>query len=400
MSRRRFALIVLAGLALALPLRYAAHFIAHNWASTQPQDLTYRDFFVFHSAGRLAAQGEAAAAYDPVRLKAAVAEVAPELASYSWSYPPTLFLLLAPLSALSIGLAVKLWLIGPLVLLAFIAWRIEPQLWAPVAAALFPAAVHGALTGNTGALLAVLIGGGLWLLARHPGAAGALLGLAAIKPHLAVLVPICLLAGREWRATLSFILTAGLVLLASLATFGLSPWLAMAGNLSGHWAILERSVLEGIGPTWERLPTVYVGVLTLTGEPALAALMQVFVALIALGLAAAIWWRSDEASWRAIAMVSAALLATPYAFDYDLALYAVPFVLLAAQAWRRGRATMAEWIALGLMWLGPLIAVAVSAELGVQVGWLAPMVLLAWTLSNAYAMAAMQPSHPVTGAPD
>ena len=68
--------------------------------------------------------------------------------------------------------------------------------------------------------------GGLRLLDRSPAAAGILLGLAGYKPQIWVLVPLALLAARQWRALAWTAGTVAVLSLASLGVFGLDFWLA------------------------------------------------------------------------------------------------------------------------------------------------------------------------------
>ena len=44
------------------------------------------------------------------------------------------------------------------------------------------------------------------------------------KPHLGLLIPVALLAGRQWRAIAGAITSAGALLLASVLLFGPDIW--------------------------------------------------------------------------------------------------------------------------------------------------------------------------------
>ena len=96
----------------------------------------------------------------------------------------------------------------------------------------FPGAFQNFGYGQNGFLSVILLGGGLLLLESNPFLGGLLLGLFSYKPHLAVLVPLALLAGRRWRA-LAGLLTGALGLaLASLWVFGPDIWRVFLGSLN------------------------------------------------------------------------------------------------------------------------------------------------------------------------
>ena len=90
--------------------------------------------------------------------------------------------------------------------------------------------------------------GGLWLsafhlLPRRPAAAGALIGLMVVKPHLALLLPLVLLARREYRAFAAAAGTVvGLVAL-SVLLFGWQSWVTY---LTGT-ARLQASMVGDVG---------------------------------------------------------------------------------------------------------------------------------------------------------
>ena len=60
----------------------------------------------------------------------------------------------------------------------------------------FPATFINLFHGQNGFLNAALLGAALLALDRRPVVAGILFGLLSYKPHLGLLVPLALLAGR------------------------------------------------------------------------------------------------------------------------------------------------------------------------------------------------------------
>jgi hypothetical protein len=284
-----------------------------------------------------------------------------------FAYPPCFLLLLAPFGLLSYPVAAFDW-----VLLGFAAYCAALRRWAPAMpwlALSFPPLLVNIITGQAGFLAAALLIGGMILLPRRPLAAGLLLGLLVVKPQLGLVLPLALLAGREWRAVAGAALSSiGLNLLA-LLVFGLGPyqaWLANAG-------LLASIASEGLAG-WHRMASVY-GALRLAGLGSGAAwILHIAVALAAAGAACLVWHRKAELGARAGALAAATALASPYFFVYDLLILVIPFLWLVGRERHR--------LALGLVWAILFLAL-------VQVfGWsggpnlmpLAPILLLGMIL--------------------
>ncbi len=196
--------------------------------------------------------------------------------------------------------------------------------------------------GQNGTLFAGLLGLGLSQSARRPAVAGLCLALLTLKPHLCVVVPVALMAGRQWR-TLAW---------TAVGTLALSPqeacghseseaWIGFATGLAGSGARLN----EG-GFTAMRMATVFVAVYDGLGQGG-AARMAALVAQAACGTAGLVLvarvWRREGGSASSVAVAVAAVpLTTPYLFDYDVVLYALPVATVVA---REGRMTSAVALA-------------------------------------------------------
>ena len=144
------------------------------------------DFYFFWEAAGHVVGGHAWAAYLPH--SAAVGHLRP------LAYPPPFLFLIAPLGLLGFGIALASWLIvtGTLYLVST---------GQPLRLALgSPAAAYNGLFGQAGFLTSAIILGGANLVEKRPVLAGLLLGCMVIKPHLAIFVPIALIAAREWRS--------------------------------------------------------------------------------------------------------------------------------------------------------------------------------------------------------
>lgn len=319
------------------------------------------DFSTFWVASSLARAGEPGAAYDSPRLTAAAQALFGTQAPLHWTYPPTFLCMVLPVSLLPYPAALAVWLLTGLGAFLFIVYRLAPH---PVTICLtlaFPATFLNLITGQNGFLGAVLLGGGLLLLDGAPFTGGLLFGLLTFKPHLAVLIPVALMAGRRWRALLGMVTAAVGLVAASTLILGPQVWVAFLKNLFFH----GRALTAGVLPL-TRMPTVH-SALRLAGVGPLATLILQGVVMLGATLVVAWTWREKASTpVRSAVLVLSILLFTPYAFDYDLALLALPLAWLAwgehPQGWRPA---MAIFLILG--WLTPLFFQELAAATGLQV---------------------------------
>jgi hypothetical protein len=311
-----------------------------------------------------ALRGNAAALYDPEEFaKIQSALFGPGNAFYpNWpSYPPTFFLVLAPLALLPYRCAFISWdvvtLLGCVVVVYLIVRRpaaIALTLAAPFSAWNFLAAQNGFFTAS-------LLGGSLLFLERRPVLAGVFIGCLTYKPQYGILFPVALVAERQWRAIASATVTAAVLAGASIALFGAEVWAALP-----HGFVVQGQLSVGADPdsNWGYLQTTYGLIRSLHGPAHLAWLSQ---GLVTVGGAVTVWiiWRSRVCyELKAAILSAAALLATPYAFAYDMAAIVVPAAFLATDQLSRGllRGEKTMWIFL----FG--VPLAVLATLGDNAG--------------------------------
>lgn len=345
------------------------------------------DFITFWSAARLALDGRPAAVFDATAIGAAQHVAVPALGDmlFLWHYPPTYLLLVLPLGLLAypaaliafIGATVALW--AGLIRTLFR----DPRAW--LVAAATPAGLINLLDGQNGFLTAGLAGFALVQLDRRPRLAGILIGGLAIKPHLAALFPLALVASRRWQTLLSAAVTAILFTAVSTAAFGMPTMIAFLRDLPSLRDIVDRA-----GLPWSQMPSPYVLLLSLNAAPAAAALVQ---GAAALGAAIGVWraWRNRGAPFEAKAAVlfAGSLLVSPYLFTYDLTWLEVAIGFMAIlgmrDGFRRGERNM-----LFAAWLAPLAFVPIYGFLGVQLGCAVVVIVLA---------AALRRAGPITEAP-
>lgn len=289
------------------------------------------DFLSFWAAGRLAFEGNPAWAYDIARHHSVEAEVVSGVGLLPFPYPPFMLALFVPFGMLPFWIAFALFvgLTAGLYLLSTRRW-IEPRFALAQAAA-----AANFITGQNGFLGSSIFIGGTSLIERRPLLAGALLGLLIFKPQLALLIPVALLAGREWRAIAGGIASSVALAMLSLLLFGsaaLSGFLALLPNFStwlsaGRWPWGELASSFAL-LRWFGVPK----------GPALAVHLGIALA------AAAITWRSWalRLEHRVPVLAAASLLAAPYLFTYDALLLTVPLGAL-LRLENRKPAFLASW---------------------------------------------------------
>jgi arabinofuranan 3-O-arabinosyltransferase len=324
----------------------------------------YTDFAAWWIAGMQALHGDPAALYDPgefVKIQAAFFRPGQTVYPNWPSYPPTFFLVLAPLALLPYAYAFIVWDVVTLLCCAAVVYLIVRRRAAIAIALAAPFTAWNFIAAQNGFLTASLIGMSLLVLECRPVLAGLFIGCLTYKPQYGILFPVALVAFRQWRAIASAVFTTVLLAAASTALFGTEVWLAFPRGFA-----VQSELSLGAGPdsNWGNLQTLYGLTRSLHSSAALAWLFQGFATS---GCAIIVWivWRSRlDYALKAATLSAAALIATPYAFAYDMAAIVIPAAFLASDQLERGllRGDKAIWIVL----FGAPLAVLVT--LGDNVG--------------------------------
>lgn len=337
-----------------------------------------RDFINVWTAGRLVLDGRLDVLPDIAAYQAAQRELfGHPIAPHNWSYPPLFLPATVAFGALPYPVALALWSAGGLALMLWAGARagLEHRWLALLAIA--PATCVNLWNGQNGFLSAALLLGGLAALDRRPSLAGVLFGLLAYKPHLALLLPVALLAAGAWRAIAAAAFTGALLVAGSVLLFGVEPWRDWLGEI----APFQRQLLqEGRGLFTLMMPTAFMAGRTL-GLPLAAC--WAMAALVAVAAIAAVWrvFRTGAAAHghpagrqlgHAVLLIACAL-ASPYAHSYDLTLVAIA-VMLAARH-QDCLAAASAWLLAA--WVLPVLLVPLNA-LGLPLG---PVVLAGAMLS-------------------
>ncbi len=225
-----------------------------------PQYRVRNDFRLIYGAALNAWQHGYGHLYDLAQQKAAVEGLGPGTYWSPYLNPPPLVWLATPFLALPFDVAIVLWTVL-VVGAAYFAWRLAapdgPRLTRAAHLALFlglfPTA-FGLLVGQPVALVAAVVAASWWFAEKnHPVVAGLVLSLAAIKPQLALLVPLCLLVaghGRmftAWAGATAVMVGVALVLLGGE---GLQRYRDVL-SLASQWEPTRRYAIAGpfgLGP--------------------------------------------------------------------------------------------------------------------------------------------------------
>lgn len=334
-----------------------------------------RDFLVFWSAAKLANVGQVALVFDADAYHAAQQQLlGGTFPMHPWPYPPHLLLPIRPVGWLPYIPAYIVWLALGLSLYLFVALRGDTPLrrLLPAAAlALFlaPSSFVNIVAGQNGFFAGALFVGGLLLVRRHPIAAGILFGLLTFKPQLGLLIPVALIALRQWKPFVSAIATAALFVGLSVVVDGAETWrLFFVDAIPFQARTMEIS--DGFF-TW-MMPTVFMAGRLLGIDPALNHVLQLISGLCAV---VATYWAfrtSQDFSSRLAVISIATFLIVPYAFNYDMTIVAVGVAAYALAQADRGFLPF-ERLVLALLWALPFLVMpfgAAGLPFGPLVLWL------------------------------
>lgn len=350
------------------------------------------DWVNYWSAGYLALHGRAAEIYNlPAFHTFQQTIVGSPLDGYHYSYPPVMMLLTVPFALIPYVPSLFVWLSA-----SWYAFYRALKLAMPGRSVLLlalaaPAVLINAVGGQNGCWTAALLGGGLSLLERRPYVAGALFGMMIYKPHLAVLVPVALLAGRQWRAIAGAALTAGAILGLSYLIFGPELWAHYARNLTA----LRHAVLEtDISP---RMVSIFITMRSLGTSVVTAYWVQGVFAAVACASVAVVWFKTTAPAIRNALLLLGTCLAAPYLQDYDLVFGAIVVAWLWQQPVANAREERALQIGCGLLLLLPLVAAALNHLTGISFGplFILPLFIVALRMSFAAPSATVEVPLPV-----
>lgn len=315
------------------------------------------DFLAFWSAGLLAIEGKAAAAYDPALLHAVQASVGRHDV-FAFVNPPPLLLVVWPLGLLDYPSAWIVWIAATYVLWLLTTRRLFRRLSWPIAA--YPGAWLAAIHAQTGFLTSAIQAAVAVCLRERPFRAGLFVGALIVKPHLAILFPIAFVAAREWRAIAGAAVSVAGLLLLSWLVFGTDTML----TYPRAWRVSEHLLTTGGADFFLRQASVYAMVRVVLSPP-IALVAQAIVALVMAVLVWIAWARSGALEGKLALLFAATPLATPYLFAYDLPFLVMPFCWLVEHEREKGFLAWSRSLLL-LLYLSPMLARVMALPFGIN----------------------------------
>lgn len=363
--------IYIAGFALLL-------WLSPNLVDPSGKPIGY-DFITFWSAGHLTLGGDPAAAFDMKSIFAAQRLAVPASDKvFLWHYPPTFQIVAAGLALLPYLASYALFVVVSLVayvmaLRPLVRWR-EPELLLLA----FPGAFLCVLHGQNALISAALTAGAIVHLERRPVISGICIGLLAYKPQFGLLWPLVLVVTGQWR-------TIGVAACVTIAFSGLATlmlgfdlWQVFLANTA-----VVREVLETGQLPWAKIPSAFI-FLRLIGVPQWAAYAaHILVAAAAIIVTVHVWWRCGPTRLAGATLVCGTLLLSPYVFDYELAMLAIPLAVLAGDMIDREPSGQ-ELALLMAAFVAPPLLAGIGEASHLQLGF--PLLLLMLTLSARRAL--------------
>jgi hypothetical protein len=166
---------------------------------------------------------------------------------------------------------------------------------------------------------------------------------------------------------------------ASVLVLGVESWRAFFEATAIARAILDQRLIDP-----EKLASVFGAVLLLGSEAKLAYAVQAVATLTVCAVAWRAARRQPGGAGEVTLMAAATPLCSPYLFDYDLMILALPLAWVFAKAQRDGFLAW-EKVALLAAFLVPMIARPVGAATGLALAPLATAALLALVLRRLSA---------------
>ena len=335
------------------------------------------DFIQFYVMGSLVLQGRTDALYDSqAHLAEGRRRIHPELGLYAGhvNYGPQVAAAFAPLALLPFGRATVVFLVLSAALYAlavWLLWRDSPALrpYGGVVALATAASPLFAVVIRYGQLSAVSLLLWVWALVafrrRRPFLAGLAIGCLAFKPQFGLVIGVVLLLAREWRAVAGAAVTG-------LGQLGVGWIVAGGATMAQYFRMLAVLIadpgLVQLHPS--EVHSIRGLVQLLIASPAVVTMCSIAGIVVAIAIAIRSWNTRAPIELRWSEIVLLTVLASPHLLSYDLALLAVPVVVLADWTTRAGEHPLRPVVALLLvaLYLAPIssnLARAIHVQLSV-----------------------------------
>jgi alpha-1,2-mannosyltransferase len=335
-------------------LLFAIDLVQFGAGATTADGLWRRDFTNLWAGGRLIGAHDWATLYDRAAFTAYQTTIFGAYAPRSFSYPPTAFPIVQLFAQPPYRIALVLWLLVTGAAFALAARRWWPERAGPFWLVLLtPAALVNLWTAHFGFLF-----GALWLVAftqldRRPLVAGAAIGLFAMKPQLAMLIPLVLLIRSDWRAIGGSAASAAAMCAGTLLIYGSAAWEAFLARAAGA----QAAFIDAKGAAFAKLSTsAATAIFDVGGGWPLALAAQGALGLLGITLVVLAAMRRVPTRDLALLTATATFLVLPYALAYDLTVVALGALVVMTHPDARA----AERILAGIGFVAPQIGVALA----------------------------------------
>ncbi len=328
-------------------------------------DSFVQDYWAFHVAAEAAVHGLGAAIYDQSVFQGLFEDAHGLL----WLYPPTMLVLLAPFGMLSYGAAKMIWLFSSIIVMIVVARALtDRNIFLTSIALISPGLFTAIFTGQLSILFAGLLASGLFYAKTRPILAGICIGLLTVKPQFGLLVPFFFVLNGAWRACFYSAVTALVLMLVSIAAFGVEAWVAFFNTLgTTHLDFIHEIGNKGRVTASDALQNL--GFVSASTSVLLGLLVAVSGAALLLA-------KKKRASWRVMVGFTMLLTAisSPYFWVYDWSLVLFAILLL---VYDRPAMRLLPQLGFVAVWFLPLIAYIGAGPYGVPVMWVM-LAYVAW----------------------
>ena len=332
------------------------------------------DYMILYTAGKTAIAGNAPQIYDSPKQQTIIREdIGFDMPDdMHWFYPPTFLLAIVSLfSTIPFETSYVLWLAITLTLAVFACMIMVPRKKNLAILALsFPAVMHNFRWGQNGFLSTALLGAGIGLMESNPVLSGLFFGLLTFKPWLALFPFLMLLIARKWKVLGWSAFFSMLTVILSLVMYGMETWRAFFYQLFNTGPNLFTSIWEDTAAIQPSMQTA-LRLFGINGIPLYIILL--FIGIFVTCLVALVFKTTNRLPLYGSAMVLGIFAVIPYFIEYDLMLLCIPTILLIYDCLQEGHCK-ADYIAIGALWLMPLINIPLVKMTRVQI---CPFVVIA-----------------------
>lgn len=285
------------------------------------------DFITFYSASKLLQQQLPEKLYELAEMHRIQKNITnSQIDIFAWHYPPPFALIIYPLQYFNYYISWLFWILLTIIPLLIILKKIYRNSLTIIIFLAFPGTFQNIIHGQNGFLTAFLFGYGIYLLKKSPYCSGLIFGCLIYKPHFVIAVLPALVSEKSLKTLAGFFTSITTWFILTVSLWGISPWLAFIKNIPFAGQLLQGGALP-----YFKIPTVFSGAMMLGISPAKSLTIQLIFSLSAIMTVSYIWKKCYDERRRGIALVITALIASPFAFDYDLTILAPAIAWLLAE---------------------------------------------------------------------